>query len=334
MTKIHPNLRKMIPGICILLSLTACDSAPNHITLLDQLDLSEAITYYEGYDRGGNTSIAFDTSSSFKWSGEAVEKSGGFGYFLPDGSEVPYIKRDRDLGQTFTYLGEEKRPWQGLTLKLGYGSNVIRAGTYGKSIAVQFYEVSGEPVLNENGSTGEMNAFHGYPHDPASGEMVALRDDYWEGETYLSLGLITGFTFPGKEDFGFAPSDEIDPDEQQIKGKLLHFNFAPADQITLEPGKTYAFLIMLEEMGADVGFTLANHFHGDYPHGHGIRRDGRGIFPPPPANPSLPFSHPENKKAMESAHFPEDLQERAKISPGTNGYPDVDTWRDLYFVIH
>lgn len=332
---------KTIPLLVLLgLFLISCEEkskeakTENQLALIASVETDSAIAIYEGFDRGGNTSIAYDGTSSFKWSGESVAKSGGFGYFLPDGSEVPYIKRDRDLGQTFTYLGERARPWSALTLKLGFGSNVIRQGTYGKRIAIQFFEVIGTPVLNENGTTGEMTALHGYPHDPNSGEMDARRDDFWEGETYHSLGFISGFQFPDKADFGFAQNETIDPNTDQIKGQLIHFTFAKEDQILLEPGKSYAFLVMLEEMGDDVGFTLANHFDGSFPGGHGIRRDGRGIFPPPSADPTKPFEDPANAEALSSARFPTDLKERMKITPGTNGYPDVDTWRDIYFVIH
>lgn len=315
--------------------LLACQpNVENSLNLVDSMDVSEAIVFYDGFDRGGNTSIAFDATSSFKWSGEAIAKSGGFGYFLPNGTEIPYIKRDRDLGQTFTYRGEKVTKWTEITLKLGYGSNVIRKGTYGKPIAIQFFKVNGEPILNENGTTGEMNALHGYPHDPNSGEMDARRDDFWEGETYESLGLIDGFIFPTKTDFGFASDEDIAPESEQIKGQLIQFSFNKEDQITLQPGETYAFLVMLEEMGDDVGFTLANHFDGSFPDGHAIRRDGRGVFPPPTADPSKPFEDPANAEALKSARFPQDIKERIKISPGTNGYPDVDTWRDIFFVIY
>ncbi len=34
-----------------------------------------------------------------------------------------------------------------------------------------------------------------------------------------------------------------------------------------------------------------------------------------------------------SASFPAEMGERLAIQPGTLGYPDVDTYRDLYFII-
>jgi hypothetical protein len=51
------------------------------------------------------------------------------------------------------------------------------------------------------------------------------------------------------------------------------------------------------------------------------------------ADPSKDFLDPANAKAYASAHFPANLKKRIKIAPGTNGYPDVDTWRDFLFFV-
>lgn len=327
-------LKMLCNAMMAFLVFSCVEKTQIGLSVIESVDLAEALAFYQGYDQGGNTSIAFDASSSFKWSGESVAKSGGFGYFLADGTEVPYIKRDRDLGQTFKFQGNKEEKWTGITLKLGFGDNVIRRGTYGRPIAIQIFEVSGTPILNENGTTGEMSSLHGYPHNPNNGAMEARRDDFWEGESFNSIAVIQGFRFPSKTAFGFHENDDIDPDSERLKGRLLQFNFDQKSQINLKPGKSYAFLIMLEEMGDDYGFTLANHFDGNYPDGHGIRRDGRGIFPPPPADPMKPFEDEANKIAIQAAYFPLELSARTKLPVGTNGYPDVDTWRDLYFVIH
>jgi hypothetical protein len=90
---------------------------------------------------------------------------------------------------------------------------------------------------------------------------------------------------------------------------------------------------MIEKPDHEVGFTLANNYMGNYNGGHGIRRDGNGIFPPVPANPEKDFTHPDNSAALQSAHFPTDFAARCRITPGTDGYPDVCTWRDLVFYI-
>ena len=99
------------------------------------------------------------------------------------------------------------------------------------------------------------------------------------------------------------------------------------------PAKSYAFMVMLDKECDNCGFTLANNFYGKYEDGHGIRRGGNGVFPPATANPMADFDDPSNKAAMKSAHFPTKFKKRIKIKPSTNGYPDVCTYRDLYFMV-
>lgn len=125
----------------------------------------------------------------------------------------------------------------------------------------------------------------------------------------------------------------VSPDDQKLKGRYLRFEIPLSANIFLQPQKQYAFGVMIDEMGPEAGFSLANNYYGSYDGGHGIRRDGNGVFPPEPADPSKDFTDPVNKKALEAAHFPTNFQERIKIAPGTNGYPDVCTWRDLEFYI-
>jgi hypothetical protein len=52
--------------------------------------------------------------------------------------------------------------------------------------------------------------------------------------------------------------------------------------------------------------------------GHGIRREGGSGRPEPP------FFRPD---------LPDDFRTRRAQQPGTLGFPDVDTFRDLYFTI-
>jgi hypothetical protein len=55
------------------------------------------------------------------------------------------------------------------------------------------------------------------------------------------------------------------------------------------------------------------------------------VFPPRPPDPAKHFRDPANEAAWQAANFPSEFEARAAISPGTDGYPDVDTWRDLSF---
>lgn len=287
-----------------------------------------------GFDKGGNTSVAFDAENSFKWSGHSPYKAESWGYFNQDNQEIPYIKRDRDLGQTFTYGEKTSKKLRAITVATGYGTNVVRSNMYEKNISVQVFEVSGNPSIHNNGSDSTVEAFHGFPHNRVSDSISHIRDDYFIGEVYTSLGVFTGASFPAKKEFGFSIKDsEVPPDHPNLKGKYLRFVLPENSNIVLKPKKKYAFLIMIDSAGTDCGFTLANNYIGNYPGGHAIRRDGNGRFPPVPANPQKSFTDVANAKALSSAHFPTNFSERSSIPPGTNGYPDVDTRRDLFFII-
>lgn len=289
---------------------------------------------YDKSDTGGNTSVAHDIENSYKWSGTSPYKSESWGYFTPDGREVPYIKRDRDLGQTFRLKASAPSEMVSVTIRLGFGTNVVRPEMYGKEVSLQLFEVSGIPVLNNNGTGPDSEALHGFPHNRTGEYIDPVRDDFYEGETFSTIAIVSGFRFPWKKDFGIVTdSASVSPDDQRLKGRFLKFILPEGVNIILEPEKTYAFLLMIDKPGKNRGFTLANNYNGSYDGGHAIRRDGNGLFPPVPADPLKEFSAPENLKALESAHFPADFVKRTAIAPGSNGYPDVDTWRDHVFYI-
>jgi hypothetical protein len=303
------------------------------VVISEKMDTQKALIAYTEADTSGNTSIAFDAEDIYKWSGKSVVTAENQGYFNEKNEEIPYIKRDRDLGQTFRYTPSVNKQLKSITVRLGFGTNVVRPQTYGSALSLQLFEVTGTPILNNNNSDSTTEAYHGFPHDRNRDSILSLRDDYFTGEVYNSIRVLRGAFFPKKSDFGFKETDTISPDHAKVKGKYLTFLIPKSQSITLEKGKTYAFLIMIDEKGKNRGFTLANRYIGNFPDGHGIRRDGNGIFPPVPPNPMKDFNDPENKAAMQSAHFPDDFNERVKIQPGTNGYPDVCTWRDLFFLI-
>ena len=204
---------------------------------------------------------------------------------------------------------------------------------YGKNISLQFFEVEGNPVLNQNGSDSTKKAFHGFPHDRKNKDIPHDRDDYLSGEKYTSIAVVRGYLFPEKSDFGFNHEDIVPPNSIAIKGKFLEFIIPGETKILLQPGKKYAFLIMIDSVGSGRGFTLANNYSGSYNEGNAIRREGKGVFPPIPADIHKSIKDPENLNSVLSANFPDQFEERLKITPGTNGYPDVDTWRDLVFYI-
>lgn len=124
-------------------------------------------------------------------------------------------------------------------------------------------------------------------------------DDFLEGETYIPLFAVTG-VLP-------ASLNTLD---------YLEFNFKGKAKLKLEPNKGYAFMLMFAEPATENrGLTLFNKYWGDYTPdptnkyvGHGIRREG------------LPL-------------FTENFRDRLHVQPTTFGFPDVCTFRDLFFVI-
>ena len=322
----------MICYSCQIQQSTSREPLP-YLALSDSVEMAGVVIYYNGYDKGGNTSVANDKDLAYKWSGDAQFKSDGFGYFLSDGQEIPYIRRNRDLGQTFTCVGRESARIESITVRLGFGSQVVRRGMYGQSLSIQIFRLSGQPVLNNNGSDSTMKAYHGFPHNRYDYNISHERDDFYEGIEFLHKAVIRGFKFPKKELFGFTDDMDVSPAHENLKGKYLTFHLPDSEELAMISGERYAFLIMIDSIGKDRGFTLANHYNGLYPGGVGIRREGNGRFPPEPAHPEKPFSHPDNRASLNSAFLSDDFDQRLHVSPGTRGFPDVDTWRDLEFYI-
>lgn len=123
-------------------------------------------------------------------------------------------------------------------------------------------------------------------------------DDYLEGEQYFPLRTI-----------------EARLPAALKRGDYLKFDFTGDDEFVLEPHRTYAFLLLFLERAEQRGLTLANEYYGTYTpapanrfRGHGIRREGAPVFP-------------------------DDWQARLTQPPGTLGFPDVCTFRDLHFAV-
>lgn len=123
-------------------------------------------------------------------------------------------------------------------------------------------------------------------------------DDYLEGEIYKPLRVVEGRL----------------PDHLR-KGDYLKLDFMGESEMVFEPHRGYAFLLMFLDRESNRGMTLANEYYGTYtPNpenkyvGHGIRREG-------------------------TPEFPNDWKARLTQSPGTIGFPDVCTFRDLHFAV-
>jgi hypothetical protein len=283
-------------------------------------------------DTGGNTSVANDTNEVWRHS-----SSDDYGYFATEGqasSEKGFCQRDRDLGMVFKYNGTTGRKIDYIVVRTGFGDKVVRTGMWGQTVSIQLFSVSGTPSLNTNGT----NTYgkHGYPHGPAT-NIPDHRDDYVTGLSFTSLATGRSGTFPSSSAFGCSGTP--DPNASCLKGKYLKFDLTNSDEISLTNGQRYAFLLMIDNHGSNRGFTLANRFDSKTSWSstammerHGIRREGNGSMPPAQAYSSSDCTN-SGHAAYQSANFSTDWTTRIGRSPGTNGYPDVDTWRDFEFYV-
>lgn len=230
-----------------------------------------------------------------------------------------YYQRDRDLGQTFT-VGAQGFYLDAITLRTGPMADGVQAGALGAKVSLQLFQVSGTPVINNNGTTGSQTT-RWRTFNPSN----ALTDDYITGLTFTSLGHATGGVLPAT--LG--------------ANTYLTFDLTGPHQIWLNPNTSYGFLLMFDEPGPNRGMALANAFFGSYGGGHGIRREGSvdtttaDVTAANSVQMIENLSDPEDvAAALAHAKFNANLADRLARAPGTIGVPDVDTYRDLVFFIH
>ena len=255
-------------------------------------------------------------------------------------SEAKYYYRDRDLGQTFT-TGDTGFKLGAITVRL-QPVDVVDGDPAGAKVSLQLMKVTGTAKINDNGTTIGNNppytnprwatyAFT-WPDDPNDDVTPNRRpykyasDDYIEGETYEHLMLASG---------GIVPKNLNTND-------YLRWELGPENQTMLEPNTTYAFLFLFDEpapKGVNRNIPLSNRNvlpggqgKDPYPDGHMIRRDGSStsfddVFIADENDPN------DVETSRNAAEFPVQLKDRIAIQPGTLGYPDVDTYRDLYFIM-
>ena len=124
----------------------------------------------------------------------------------------------------------------------------------------------------------------------------------------------------------------------------MRWDLTGDDQLKFESGRKYAFMIGLEEPGEGRGFTLANanaasvnaparmmDSHDKYHGGWGLRREGDGTVPPTMIPADSPPEDPGKNDGLRSESLFATGADRFDLSPTCDGYPDVDTYRDLEF---
>jgi hypothetical protein len=282
-----------------------------------QPDPRRVVVQQSRADPGGSTSIRNTDRAHLEW------KTNG------------YFQRNRDLGQVFT----APRDFQlrALVLRTGPSDAAVLADTPGAKVFVQFFEVTGEPRIHNNGTPPGTDAKHGFSRNHRC-------DDFLTGVAYRPLGVVNGGTFPAlpaTRDFDGRPTGNE-------AGRLVYLRWQLAGEARLrfQAGKRYAFMVGCEEPGRARGFTLANanaagvpappsltDAHDRYPGGWGLRREGDGTLPPTMFPGERPPEHSAKVAQLHREALFAEGASRYSLSPTTDGFPDVDTYRDLEFYL-
>ncbi|BAM03706.1 hypothetical protein [Phycisphaera mikurensis] len=260
-------------------------------------------------------------------------------------NEAAYFYRDRDLGQTFT-VGDEGFRLGAITVRLQPVD--VRGGgdPAGAKVSLQLMKVAGTPRVHDSGTPAATDrpawatyAFR-WPSDPGDrnapdrAALMGYSDDAILGERFEHLHLASGGVVP----------DELETDD------YMRWDLTGESEIFLEAGTTYAFVLLFDEpapqgVARNIPLSNMNVLPGGklddvLPGGHMIRREGsdttrENVFVRDldPEEPGLQADPADVAAARASAEFPPAMSERLAIQPGTLGYPDVDTYRDLWFVM-
>jgi len=264
---------------------------------------------------GGSTSVRNNSADHLIW------KSQG------------YYQRNRDLGQVF--MPEHDFRLDAIVLRTGPSDSAVKAKTPGAELFLQFFEVTGEPKINDNGTPLGTNSTHGFSTNHRS-------DDFIEGVQYRSFHLVKGGHFPD-----LPPTKDVnDNPTGNDKGKLhyLRFDLTDEDELVFEAGKRYAFMVGFVRPGPQRAFTLGNENaagvkaspsmadrHDYYHNGWGLRREGDGTTPPTMVGSEESSVANDVLARLVRESLFKQPPERYELSPTTDGYPDVDTYRDLEF---
>ena len=188
----------------------------------------------------------------------------------------------------------------------------------------------GEPVIDDNGTPVGTDASHGFTNNHRA-------DDFIQGVSYNSLLAVAGGYFPA-----ISPTSQNGGEWGHLH--YLRWNLLGDNELTLEGGKRYAFMVGFKEPAEARSFTLANVNRAADPaepvlltdsNGHSwwsMRREGNGTIPPT----TFPGTSPPTDPAVLQALRAESLFQVGHpylLSPTTNGFPDVDTYRTLEFYV-
>ena len=191
----------------------------------------------------------------------------------------------------------------------------------------------GEPRIHNNGTPPGTDATHGFTTNHRA-------DDYIVGVEYVPYLVLTGGIFPDIP-ATYDGEREVNGDA----GKFYFMRWRLTEPVAFEGGKQYAFMVGLQNPGPGYGFTLANDNRasspappriggeGDsYGGGWALRREGNGETPNTAIGPEPQPGSELHQQLVDESLFGTG-EARYTLSPTTDGYPDVDTYRDLQFAI-
>ncbi len=262
-------------------------------------------------DRGGTTSVRRINGDGLIW------------------KEEGYYQRNRELGQCFNIPADTSYQLEAIVLRTGNSSNAVKTGAPGAEMYLQFFEVLGQPIINDNGTPPGTSSTHGFNTNHRT-------DDFLEGVTYQTIGIYSGGTFPD-----FEPTSQNGGQSGHLR--YMRWSLKEAG-ISLDGGRRYAFMVGFLENGPGKSFSLGNENQAGSRAAPelrkddngtawwSIRREGDGTLPPT----QVPGEQPPQKDSLKQALIAESLYQEGhscSLSPTTDGFPDVDTYRALEFYI-
>ncbi len=239
--------------------------------------------------------------------------------------EKGYFRRARDLGQVFT--APRDFVLESIVLRTGNAHLAFLGGAAGAEVFVQFFQVTGTPKIDDNGTPPGTKAKHGFSTNHRC-------DDFVAGVAYRPLRVVSGGRLPNLAEGG--------------DGKLtyMRWTFKGGDPLCFQKGRRYVFMVGFVKGAPERNFTLGNRNNAGsprkpamvdgldtYPGGWALRREGNGKRPPLKVPGLQPHADPALLERLRAeSSFPAG-RARYAIPPTCEGYPDVDTYRDFEFYI-